>query len=119
MPTPEEIASEWVSKGYGTTATLKDNTILLYHNKAPGSYSWHIHIGDNGRGGFATIKENKEHIRTMQGLTHDKFSASKWADYIWKEAKYDEYKGEGKGRNRTRKAKRKTKKTSKTGLRRR
>ncbi len=110
MPTPEEIATEWISKGYGTTTTLDDGSILLYHHKAPGSHRWHIHIGDNGHGGYATVKSGGIHIRKMQGLTNNKFSASHWADYIWKEAKYDTYKGGKK----TRKVRR-----TKTGSRRR
>jgi hypothetical protein len=105
MPTIQEIGDAWILKGYGVYDMQNDGSLLLFHDKAVNSFNWHIHIGDDGRGGWAVIKTNGRHSRTYRGLTNATHTANQWVDFLWKEAGYDSYTGSSRKTVRKRKLK--------------
>jgi hypothetical protein len=96
MPTLQEIGDAWILKGYGVYHMQNDDTLLLFHHSGVHSFNWHIHIGDDGQGGWAVIKTKGQHSRKYRGLTNATHTANQWADFLWKEAGYDSYTGTGR-----------------------
>jgi hypothetical protein len=92
-----EIARLWKQKGYGRVKQLKsDGSYLLYHwtDTNPNS-QYHIHIGNtnDNRMGYASVKAGATYPHKFEGINNGDFNADEWADYLWNNTGYSEWRG--------------------------